>query len=669
MQKRFVKTLAVLFGVLFMGTALFSACKSPVDTTQTPQTQNNKTSFTGTHDFTAPDTDEYLVKNGTTEYKLVYNAENIAESKTACDEFIHLFERATGKTMQKVPDTGLTHTENAKYVSIGNTDLFESSGLSLYKQELGTDGVRIITKDKTVYILGATPDGILYSVYTFMSLTFGFETYAYNCYEIEENVTEKKLKNYNVTDIPDLAIRCAGNGTVTAKRTDYDESMYRSRLRLLGGTSRYMLPIHSEFDNKSSPSNIFHNVYNYMKAGDEGTRPEWFASKGGQQLCYTAGGDEESLAEMIDYCARKVISSLKLYAPEVYPDYNIATITIMDNNTVCSCKACTSFYKQCNDAAAAPVIPFVNGMNKIVKEWMAKEENAAYRRDNFKIIFFAYNTMVNPPVGQNKDTGDFETYTVNGKTLSLDEGTGIWYVPSFQRTTSIYDEKDKTKIMFEKWSSISDYIAIWTYSHDYTNYLYLFDSFSHFTPELYQFYAANNVEFYYPQGWFDDKNATGWKTLTTYLDAKLAWNSSLSVADLMDKYFKAMYKEAAPAMRNMFDMMRLQWQKADSEGLKIATRDAWPYQSLKAWMQTCDESIALIKELYGEQNPKLCQMAIDNIELEWLSPAYITTQFYSSGSLSPLSDVEVAALKQRFNEVRKRLNVTHVKENQPFTDL
>jgi len=185
---------------------------------------------------------------------------------------------------------------------------------------------------------------------------------------------------------------------------------------------------------------------------------------------------------------------------------------------------------------------------------------------------------------------------------------------------------------------------------------------------MYQFFAANDVTFYYPQGWFDEKNASAWRTLTTYLDAKLAWNSNLSVDELMDKYFKAMYKEAAPAMRNMFESMRLQWRTSNLQGLKMSGRDAWPYQTLKAWMKTCDDSIELIKELYSD-NPQLCQEIVDHIELEWLSPAYVTYQHYTGDSLSPLSDVEVTNLKLRFNQIKNRLRVTRVKENTVLGDI
>ena len=299
----FIKRIALLLCLLLLVTACFTGCKNNKD-------NSGITTFTGTHDYTAPDTNDYLIQNGVSDYKVVYDAENISFSKTACEEFIYLFEKATGKTLQRVPDTALTHTADGKYISIGDTALFETSGLTVDKSSLGSDGVRIITKDKTVYLQGGGQDGLLYSVYTFMQITFGFESYAYNCYEIEQNITSKKLKNYNVTDIPDLALRCAGNGTLSADYTDYDQSMYRSRMRQLGGTTRYMMPIHSKFDDKSSAQNRFHNVENYMKPGDEGTRPEWFASNGGGQLCYTAGGNEESLNQMIDYCARKVISSL-----------------------------------------------------------------------------------------------------------------------------------------------------------------------------------------------------------------------------------------------------------------------------------------------------------------------------------------------------------------------
>ena len=111
-----IKTTATLLAVLFIGTALLSACKKEKETDESTN-RMEKTSYAGTHDFTAPDTDEYLVKNGTTEYKLVYSEEEIVSSKSAREEFSYLFERATGRSIQIIPDTGLSHTENGMILS------------------------------------------------------------------------------------------------------------------------------------------------------------------------------------------------------------------------------------------------------------------------------------------------------------------------------------------------------------------------------------------------------------------------------------------------------------------------------------------------------------------------------------------------------------------------
>ena len=105
--------------------------------------------------------------------------------KTAAQEFQYLLGIATGVTVKTQSDVSLTHTADGKYISIGETSLLASSGLTIDREELGADGVRIITKDNTVYLVGGSDYGSLYAVYDFMQIVFHYEivsNFCSNCF-------------------------------------------------------------------------------------------------------------------------------------------------------------------------------------------------------------------------------------------------------------------------------------------------------------------------------------------------------------------------------------------------------------------------------------------------------------------------------------------------------
>ena len=129
-------------------------------------------SYGKTHDFTMTETENYLVENGQTDYVLVLPENAGTYEKVARDEFIEFFRQATGIKIKAIQENevGLTHDANAKYISLGNTKLLETAALEVDYTELGTQGVRILTKDKSVYLIGGGSQGVLYAVYDFMQL-------------------------------------------------------------------------------------------------------------------------------------------------------------------------------------------------------------------------------------------------------------------------------------------------------------------------------------------------------------------------------------------------------------------------------------------------------------------------------------------------------------------
>lgn len=160
------------------------------------------------HRFSYKETNEYLIKNGTTEYKIVIPSENVsAELNIARDELVRLFKEATGVTLETVSDEGKSHDANGKYISLGDTSLYKSSGLNVDTKTLKKDGARILTKDKTIYFIGKTDTGVINGVYDFLNMHFNFETYFKDTYTLTTGVTELKFMNYDVVDIPDIEYR------------------------------------------------------------------------------------------------------------------------------------------------------------------------------------------------------------------------------------------------------------------------------------------------------------------------------------------------------------------------------------------------------------------------------------------------------------------------------
>lgn len=664
MKKIFSKIVCVLLAVC----ALFGvACQSDkngqssTDNQKETVTTVKKDSYQGTHVYEAPEMDGYILKDGKTDYQVVIPSYCSSTVKTARDEFLHLFKKATGVSLRITVDGasetgegGIEHKADTKYVSIGQTSLLRSSGVKVDSLALGNDGGRIVTEGNTVYIVGGGDTGTLFAVYTFMSIVFNYEQYYKDCMEIDTGVTEVKLRKFNVTDIPDFTFRANNYGAFSDTSIDYDENNFRNRMRIVGTSWSYpFMPIHEQYDDINTKKDTIHNVFKYLpKANHQVEHPEWYADSG-RQICYTAHGDNESLTLMIEECAKKIENSLKLYTPDVYPDMNTVTLTMEDNSDACTCKDCSALNVQYSTEAAG-AIRFVNRVAGLVDEWMQKEENKAYKREDFTIIFFAYAYMVNAPATYNEKT---QTWTPMDQTVKLADNVGVFVAPSnnFDYQTNIYAESNrKGRDCVDAWASMSDKIYFWTYSTNFSHYFYMYDSFNFFDTEGYQYLASKKAKYIFNQSQFDQRGAyTAWNCLKVYLDAKLFWNSSLNTNELMDNWFNAMFKEAAPVMKTMFNEMRMQNAVISKEnsfyvaGIANHAVDKpklWPMTMLNSWRGYCDDALVMV-ERYKEIDATLYEQIRKHIEMEWLSPAFITLSLHKN----TLSQAEKSTLVERFS--------------------
>ena len=624
--------------------------------------------YDGTHILTAPDTDKYLVENGKCDYVLVLPAEDNETLRDAKNEFSYFFQMATGISLKTTTDTGLTHNANNKYISIGETELFKSADISWDKKQLGNDGVRIATKDSSIFLVGGSDRGTLNSVYTFMEITFDLQVYYYDCIEIEKNVSNKKLKAYDVTDIPDIGLRVTSYQIVSKPfSSDYDVLNFASRLRYTRSSYSNTYYLYKSYDDSSNDGSASHNTNTYIlpESVYKADHMKWY-SDNGKQWCYTAHGDAEEYEAMQEEILKKLTYTIKRYYDSGLTAKYI-NVFMEDNYEICTCNACSAISKKYGVHSAA-VIMFCNDLGEKLEAWANLPENLQYEAQETIIRMLAYQDFAEPPVKYDEKTG---TYSPIDEDVKMRDNVGIYLadidVDYQQALNNAYHER--TKRIVEGWGSITSTIFFWTYVTNFKYMLYMYDTFSLFTSDTLAWYAncGGGAGLYMETG-KQSAVLTVWNSLKFYLNSRLQWDTSLDERELIDKWFRAMFKDAAPIMKSLFMDMRTHAATVYSENdlyknlscmNKVENKAYWPMATLKAWIAKCDDALLAV-EKYKVIDAELYTAIKNHINAESLSPIYILLKLYESD----LSKGEKRALVERVLAMQDTLPIDQLAVNQ-----
>lgn len=618
---------------------------------------NDKLKWTSTHWYEGEETDGYLVKDGKTEYKILVPATLTEFITHAKDELTKFFAEATGITLETVTfaETG------SKYISLGDTDAFAASGISVDKSALGRDGLRIVSRGDSIYIVGGSDRGVLYGVYDFLKLNFGYEVYYKDCYTLDTGVKNVKFRNYNVTDVPDVAYRSRA-GILFNSTQENDDVMFAYRMRALDSLEEMLLPIYSKMGDSTSASNKTHNSSYYIPSSEYPDDPEFFAGNG--QLCYTARGNSEKLEKMIDICAQKIEQSLRWYTKENYPYMNTAHLGIEDNIPTCGCDSCLAVKRAHNNADSAAVLMFVNRVGEKVMEWMNKPENAAYKRDDFTFTFFAYQSTLNPPFSVGPDG------TVNASgDLKSPDGVKVKAFTAFSSLdyahTTDYPANAAPLALVSDWAKFTTDGWAWTYGCFFNDYFCFFDMYS-FYEDFYKILYKNGYQFTYAQFHSEQRGAdSGFFTLANYLTSKMAWDSSLTMNDLIDDYFAAMYLDAAESMKKYFLECRLWFAREyGKHGWSESAISERPTSSGSSFdFGTVSGLFAKLDDAYADISKYKADTAVYNklkthIDIEWLFPAKVALTLYKNS----YEEVRLDEMKSKFKSLCGSLGITRYGE-------
>lgn len=645
--KRNFISLILSFGFLFQ----IVGCNT--NNSETPSTSSGDNIQSGVeesnpnHDVTISETNDYLLKNGTTEYSLLLPAEPTVNERIAADEFNLFFKEATGKELTVVYDDSYDSTK--KYVSIGQTVIVDAVSSELKLEVLGSDGVRVLTKDKNIICCGLEGAGTINSVYELLHQTLNYEYVGQESYTLNTGVKDIQLMNYDIVDVPDIPQRTTGYGFVT----DNDVSLRRLKL-----SSSW----DSEFISVDGVGRI-HNSLDYFK--DE-TDSDYFATSE-EQICFSAHGNQEKLTKMISLVGNKMIDALKKS-----PSANIFEFTQMDNANWCKCKTCKDYAEEYGTDSAVVII-FMNQLNSYIKAWMSTEEGLSYKKD-YKLAFFAYMSTENAPVKE--VNGEFVPIS---EEIVCDPELAVIYAPiTVDYTVSIKNNINKAQYeTMKKWKAVCSNMILWLYGTNFRDYFVPYD-ITNSIQDSYKFAVeANAITVFNQAQFYQTGSATGWQVLSSYLDSKYAWNKDYNLNELIETFIDGYFGEAADVMRKYFDEYRQHMFNLQQSGLYgglssiyiDTTKDSkkelrYPEGLMRQWMNYCDEAMESISWL-EHSNFYRYNLLTKHIKSERLFPMYILSELYENS----FSKADLLTLRTTIKEDVNMLGMTSCREHRNMTEL
>lgn len=691
--------------------SVFTFTTTNVANAENIPTRADKLYFTeGVHDLTAEfvQTEDYIVKDGNFEYRILMPAVNTEKEGIALTEFKILLKRAIGNVpVTVVYDDAISNTfsEDDQYISIGQTRLLENANIEYDAGQLEKNGVRIITEGKSIFLIGGIDNGIINAVYTFFEIAFHYEQYTKNCLEIDTEVKNLKLIDFDVTDLPDIEYNTATYGPTASFRTPQEEDykalmtgditredvaneiwMSAERLGFYGNkkkallnevTGRWAAPggvIQTRGENHTTM--LVYSEPNQSVPGNEGLemKSSWFANEkfsDRHQLCYTANGHPEEIDDMQEWAANYFVSLLKTNPVSVNPGADYIPFGNMDGSGYCECVHCKADIKNNNGTYAAANVRFVSGICEKLEAKMKDEQgnwkDEDWVRPNFKILIFAYHETAQAPAEYDEELGKY--VAING--LEVNEHLCMWITAYPEAHHSIYDARSNNKIAsVQAWGDIATHCESWNYGLIYRAPGIFLDTMNGFSTERAQHMASLGFTINFTEVYSSQQVVTTWINLEYYMIGKQSWDSTYNAEELINNFFNAYYGPAAKTMLNLYYNQRVHQMHYNEQIYNRTGKfaevgyTAWksydiPFVLIKSWIAQIDKAIIDL-EPYKDIDMNLYETYRERVEIESAQYFYMIYKIHRGDA--PYTIQERDEYVERLLRIVQKYNVTFITE-------
>lgn len=604
------------------------------------------------HEYNITDTGAFILQNGVTEYSLVISRTANERINTAAKDFTNMFVEATGVFLPLLYAEDVTFNNDSKYIVIGQNTILDAAELTPDYEVLGNQGFNIKTVGKSIFLYGYSNEAAQFATYELLTQLFNFDYFGVDCYYLDKNVKEIPLKNYDVTDVPDIGIRATNYQFLMSDKT----TAQRMRFTNFGDM---VIPVGGK---------TVHNSSQYIPKSIYGDNKDWFSTDN-KNLCYTAHGKPEEVAKM-----QRIVADVIIEHYINNPTKFLITMTHEDTQSLCECDSCNAMKAYYNGSQAASIVIFLNGVSELVEDYFNSEEGKPHARD-FKIVFFAYHATNAAPAKYDESLGTY--VPVDDKVVLNKHIIPYFAETNGDYTKDFYDETSANAPYAENlkaWASISDTNYFWMYSTNFSYFLTPYNTFDT-TQATYKFAIENNVDFIYDQGQSNQTgSATGWSWLKIYLYSKLTWNVDQDINALIDKFMENYFGPAADTMKKVF----FEWKafanyQSDVLGYcgprsifyNALDKKLWERQLLADWTTQMTKALEEVESVKDE-NVALYNVYVKNISTERIAYNYLLLKLYQP----MMTDADVDLAKSQFYHDQMIANIGRESETRgTVTDL
>lgn len=591
--------------------------------------------------------DKYIVRDGKSDYVLVLPEKPLELETLAAEEFNTFLQMATGCTLDIVSEKNVS--EGAKYISIGGTrqfaDTFGTVEADLKEIAGKQSSYYIGTKGDCIYIAagsGFRGAGALYGVYDLLHELVGYTYYW------DTEIYVDKLSDVNLRDYPLNLISPSFDARTHSTNYIYGNPTHNYRLRYVnfswGPEWNRTTSGHSQLQKFLHPTDTDENGVPYGE-----THPEWFVNphetkKAIQtnQLCWTAGGDAESLKEMQQVIANQMINYLQMD--------DIANFFMFgqhDNSDACTCAGCKAALDEWAGSMAGLQIGFFNGILDLVEAWRTENQPD---REVFYVVY-AYHFTQTAPVKKDGE-GNLEPYSDR---VIPNSRMRIFYAPVTANYAFTFDSpvNDDVYQDLQGWKTVCSDGQLFAYLYDlYTsNYFTNFYNFSTLQSTAKELEEAG-VTFYLNQGASDQKNVPGFQELRGYVTSNIMWDTDRNYQELAADFITHYYKDAAAQMQEVFDMICDQCiYYSYTVNYGLSTINAYPEMTKlypRAFTEKLDDVFGLAFDAIAElesSDPELYETLYTRIMKEYLCVIYLKGVVYGDY----YSEEEVNEMREIWN--------------------
>lgn len=532
-MKRAIRSILVFLTVAclaFCGTA----CK-PTSSSVDSSEDSSESSI----DSIREDTDNYLVRNNTSGYKVLVSENPTPTELTAAGEIVDYIAQSTGVVLEQTDEAQENASTSGQYISVGRTELYEEQ--SFEAEDLNKEGFILKTVGNTLFIVGEQDCGTIYGAYDFLEKQFGIK-FLSAYYEYVPTISEIKLSKFDDVEIPTFAHR-----TYFYKVTQDPELCAKFRL--------YLTVTHATTDEDAMKWGAYYAKDSYVSSMNQLVRyqdhysqhPEWWSTSSTStmmQPCWSNSFNADGTPKSGDTFYHQYVQELFDTIMNAEIRHSYVFLGQEDNNNFCGCADCQELKEATGGTEAGLWVIFLNAISTEIKQ---KLREAGNPHDDMLFGMFAYSRTENPPVHQDENgvyVADCPQVDPNDDVYIMFAPTTACFLHSIDDETCAKNRMDAYQKM-EGWRAVCKNFYIFQYGTNFNGTLLWYPHESSLIG-YFDYWREIGVSDFLIQGM--SISYQGYQSdLDCYIISKLMWDVDRNINDIVHEFNRYMYGETAGA--------------------------------------------------------------------------------------------------------------------------